>query len=318
MHLLCLLLTLAALALGSGSAATLPTAAQSVFSSDPNPNPSPSSSPSASPSLNPGQEYVGEYAEGEAETGSFDFGGLQFDGVTPHTTQISVSNGVTPCSLSSPELNECIRGLIQTFAPKLKYHGVPEYNMGSIDPYFYKRGIFRYTNDGIQGGLLIKNMEIYGISDLQVNSVVSNFTENGFVIKLGLGLPQLKAGGHFKADVKFGGLRLVPKGPFNITVDNIKATILTDGHIEQLPSGQQRLSLHRLNANVNIGEAKVVANGIFSDRNLNGMILNLVNENLPEITRVGIPATREQWAPILVAHINEFFAKVPIEKFLVQ
>ncbi|KAH8249707.1 hypothetical protein KR032_011634, partial [Drosophila birchii] len=251
------------------------------------------------------------------------------------------SNEVTPCSLSSPELNECIRGLIQAFAPKLKYQGVPEYNMGSIDPYFYQRGIFRYTNDGIQGGLLIKNMEIYGISQLQVNSVAANFTDKGFIIKLGVELPQLKAGGHFKADVKFGGLRLVPKGPFNITIDNVKATILTDGHIEQLPSGQQRLSLHRLNANVNIGDAKVVANGIFSDRNLSkrtlrqqnsaisdiislfflfsdAMILNLVNENLPEITRVGIPATREQWAPILIAHINEFFAKVPIEKFLVQ
>lgn len=93
--------------------------------------------------------------------------------------------------------------------------------MGSIDPYFYKRGIFRYANDGIQGGLLIKNMEIYGISTLQVNSVAANFTENGFVIKLGVELPQLKAGGHFKADVKFGGLRLVPKGPFNITIGEI-------------------------------------------------------------------------------------------------
>ncbi|XP_034489442.1 uncharacterized protein LOC117793267, partial [Drosophila innubila] len=100
--------------------------------------------------------------------------------------------------------------------------------------------------------------------------------------------------------------------------DNVKATILTDGHIEQLPSGNKRLSLHRLNANVSVGSARVLANGIFSDRNLNAMILNLVNENLPEITRVGIPATREQWAPILVAHINEFFAPVPIEKLLLQ
>ena len=48
------------------------------------------------------------------------------------------------------------------------------------------------------------------------------------------------------------------------------------------------------------------------------MILNLVNENLPEITRIGIPATREQWAPILVEHVNNFFAQVPIEKFLTQ
>lgn len=94
--------------------------------------------------------------------------------------------------------------------------------MDSIDPYFYKRGIFRYTNDGIQGGLLIKNMEIYGISQLQVNSVAANFTDNGFIIKLGVELPQLKAGGHFKADVKFGGLRLVPKGPFNITIGEFR------------------------------------------------------------------------------------------------
>ncbi|XP_017841958.2 putative beta-carotene-binding protein [Drosophila busckii] len=226
--------------------------------------------------------------------------------------------GHTACSFSSADLDECIRGLIQLYASRLKQQGVPEYSMGSIDPYFYKRGIFRYSNDGIQGGLLIKNMEIVGISDLRVNSVASNFTSNGFVIKLGLELPQLKAGGHFKADVKFGGLRLVPKGPFNVTIDNVKATVLTDGHIETLPNGQQRLSLHRFNANVNVGHAQVVADGIFSDRNLNAMILNLVNQNLPEITRVGIPATREQWAPILVEHINQFFAPVPIEKFLVQ
>ncbi|XP_016998554.3 uncharacterized protein [Drosophila takahashii] len=315
MQLLCISLpVLAALALGSGSdAATLPTSAPSVFSSDPNPN--------SNPNSNPGEEFAAgspSFSDSDLAlpAGSIDFG----DAVAPPPPAIvsSGSNEVTPCSLSSADLNECIRGLIQTFAPKLRYQGVPQFNMDSIDPYFYKRGIFRYTNDGIQGGLLIKNMEIYGISQLQVNSVAANFTDSGFIIKLGVELPQLKAGGHFKADVKFGGLRLVPKGPFNITIDNIKATILTDGHIEQLPSGQQRLSLHRLNANVNIGDAKVVANGIFSDRNLNAMILNLVNENLPEITRVGIPATREQWAPILIAHINEFFAKVPIEKFLVQ
>lgn len=64
----------------------------------------------------------------------------------------------------------------------------------------------------------------------------------------------------------------VPK-TFIFPSDNIKATILTDGHIEQLPSGQQRLSLHRLNANVNIGDTKVVANGIFSDRNLSKPII---------------------------------------------
>lgn len=58
--------------------------------------------------------------------------------------------------------------------------------------------------------------------------------------------------------------------------DNVKATILTDGHIEQLSSGQQRLSLHRLNANVNIGDAKVVANGIFSDRNLSKLTITII------------------------------------------
>ncbi|EDW88275.1 uncharacterized protein LOC6527473 isoform X1 [Drosophila yakuba] len=311
MQLPCISLTiLAALALGSGYAATLPTSAPSVFSSDPKPNSNSS----------PVEELAAESSSFSSSDVALPSSSIDFsDAVAPAVTTLSSgSNEVTPCSLSSSDLNECIRGLIQSFAPRLRYQGVPEFNMDSIDPYFYKRGIFRYTNDGIQGGLLIKNMEIYGISQLQVNSVGANFTENGFIIKLGVELPQLKAGGHFKADVKFGGLRLVPKGPFNITIDNIKATILTDGHIEQLPSGQQRLSLHRLNANVNIGDAKVVANGIFSDRNLNAMILNLVNENLPEITRVGIPATREQWAPILIAHINEFFAKVPIEKFLVQ
>jgi len=92
--------------------------------------------------------------------------------------------------------------------------------LSSIDPYFYRRGIFRYSNDGIQGGLLIKNMNIRGISTIKVNSVSSNFTDNGFIIKLNVEIPKLQADGQFKADVKFGGLRLVPKGPFNITIGN--------------------------------------------------------------------------------------------------
>lgn len=90
--------------------------------------------------------------------------------------------------------------------------------MSSLDPYYYTRGIFRYANDGIQGGLLIKNMQIHGISNLQVNSFIGNFTDNKLIVKLGMEIKQLKADGQFKADVKFGGLRLVPKGPFNITI----------------------------------------------------------------------------------------------------
>ncbi|TMW53887.1 hypothetical protein DOY81_001058 [Sarcophaga bullata] len=223
---------------------------------------------------------------------------------------------ITPCSLSDPNKDECIKNLMTQVLPELK-SGLPDYGLGSIDPYFYRRGIFRYANDGIQGGLLIKNMQIHGISNLQVRSFAGNFTDNGFIIKLGLECKQIRADGQFKADVKFGGLRLVPKGPFNITLDNVRATALTDGSFVN-SDNSIRLRLHRLNANVGIGNAKIIANGIFSDRNLNTMILNLVNENLPEITRVGIPATREQWAPILVEHVNNFFAQVPIEKFLTQ
>ncbi|XP_061398834.1 uncharacterized protein LOC133334536 [Musca vetustissima] len=222
---------------------------------------------------------------------------------------------ITPCSLSDPNKNECIRGLFMQILPELK-QGLPEFGMGSLDPYYYNRGIFRYASEGIQGGLLIKNMQIHGISNLQVKSFIGNFTDNSLIVKLGLEIKQLKADGQFKADVKFGGLRLVPKGPFNITIDNIKAVALTDGKFINTNDNGMRLQLQRLNANVAVGNAKIIANGIFSDRNLNTMILNLVNENLPEITRVGIPATRDQWAPILVEHINNFFAQVPLEKFI--
>lgn len=96
--------------------------------------------------------------------------------------------------------------------------GLPQYGMPPIDPYFYRRGIFRYDNEGVQGGLLIKNMYINGISEFKVNTFLSNFTEKAFIVKLSIEIPQIKANGQFKADVKFGGLRLVPKGPFNITI----------------------------------------------------------------------------------------------------
>lgn len=48
------------------------------------------------------------------------------------------------------------------------------------------------------------------------------------------------------------------------------------------------------------------------------MILNLINENMPDITRTGIPATKAQWAPIVIQHINSFFANVPIDQLISQ
>ncbi|XP_067625570.1 uncharacterized protein [Eurosta solidaginis] len=245
--------------------------------------------------------------------------GLEFSPTPSDDSSASTANTefeVAPCDLNDANKNECIRNLFTQIVPQLK-NALPQYGMPSIDPYYYRRGIFRYNNDGVQGGLLIKNMFINGISDLKANTFLSNFTEKVLIVKLGIEIPRIKANGQFKADVKLGGLRLVPKGPFNITIDNIRATILTDGVMETTEGGR-RLKLHRLNANVAVGDARVLANGIFSDRNLNTMILNLVNENLPEIVRVGIPATREQWAPIFVAHINQFFANVPIDKLLLE
>ncbi|XP_055852270.1 uncharacterized protein LOC129916393 [Episyrphus balteatus] len=221
---------------------------------------------------------------------------------------------VAPCNVNDESRDECIKNEFLTIIPLLN-RGIPELNMESVDPYFFKKGIFRYANDGVQGGLLVKNMNIYGISRISVRDFLSNFTGNNFVINMNATLPRIQASGQFKADVKFGGLRLVPKGLFNITIDNIKANILTDGGIVDMEAGR-RIQLNKLDADISVGHARIAANGIFSDSNLNAMILNLVNENLPEIIRVGIPATRDQWAPIIVEHLNGFFAKVPIDKLI--
>lgn len=146
--------------------------------------------------------------------------------------------------------------------------GVPEYNMPIADPYFYRKGLFRYSNDGVQGGVLVRNMNIRGIADARINAIRSNFKNlNNFEVQLEGFLPRLIADGGFKADVKFGGLRLVPKGVFNITVNSVKAKVKATGSIIQTPQGQ-RLQLKTFDADVDIGSAKLTANGIFSDRNL--------------------------------------------------
>lgn len=174
---------------------------------------------------------------------------------------------------------------------------LPEYGMNSIDPYFYRRGIFRYANEGLQGGLLIKNMQINGISRMYVKNFNGNFTNDGLRVKLSFEIKPLQANGEFKADVKFGGLRLVPKGPFNITIgkvtvllsrnilfyenpqslssvifmkifpDSLRVTLLTDGEFINTEEGT-RIQLKRLNANVAVGNTRIIADGIFSDRNL--------------------------------------------------
>lgn len=145
--------------------------------------------------------------------------------------------------------------------------------MAVVDPYFYRKGIFRYANDGVQGGVLVRNMNIRGIADSRINSIRTNFKDiNNFEVQVDGFLPRLIADGGFKADVKFGGLRLVPKGVFNVTVTNVKAAIKTTGSIMQTPHGQ-RLQLKTLDADIDVGNAKIAANGIFSDRNLSKLLV---------------------------------------------
>uniref|UniRef100_T1GLG1 Hemolymph juvenile hormone binding protein n=1 Tax=Megaselia scalaris TaxID=36166 RepID=T1GLG1_MEGSC len=228
----------------------------------------------------------------------------------------SVNRGA--CEIGSPSFDSCILGKFREILPKLT-NGVPEYNMPVADPYFYRKGIFRYANDGIQGGVLVRNMNIRGIANSRINSIRTNFQDtNNFEVNVDGFLPRLIADGGFKADVKFGGLRLVPKGIFNVTVLNVKAQIRTTGSLVQTPQGQ-RVQLKTLDADIDVGNAKVSANGIFSDRNLSKYYdLEFDHENMPEITRTGIPATKSQWAPIVIQHINGFFANVPIEQLLTQ
>lgn len=144
--------------------------------------------------------------------------------------------------------------------------------MPSVDPYFYRKGLFRYTADGVQGGVLIRNMNIRGIAEARINSIRTNFKNlNNFEVQVDGFLPRIIADGGFKADVKFGGLRLVPKGLFNITINNVRAKVRTTGSITPSPNGQ-RLQLKTIDADIDVGSAKLTANGIFSDRNLSKSI----------------------------------------------
>lgn len=176
------------------------------------------------------------------------------------------------CQIESNSFDNCILSKFREILPKLTA-GVPEYNMPIADPYFYRKGIFRYANDGVQGGVLVRNMNIRGIADTRINAIRSNFKDiNNFEVQMDGFLPRLIADGGFKADVKFGGLRLVPKGVFNITISNVKAKIKTTGSIMETPNGQ-RLQLKTLDADIDVGNAKLTANGIFSDRNLSKLLV---------------------------------------------
>lgn len=53
-------------------------------------------------------------------------------------------------------------------------------------------------------------------------------------------------------------------------LDSLRATLATEGRFFNSVEKKQsrRLKLQRLNANVSIGKARIVANGIFTDQNL--------------------------------------------------
>ncbi|XP_055382002.1 uncharacterized protein LOC129612437 [Condylostylus longicornis] len=238
------------------------------------------------------------------------------DSVTTDGNEFVLPEGIPTCKQNDPDLSGCIKAAINQQLPIL-HKGSKILNIPPLDPLKIPDGRYQYTSGPVGGTLIIKNVNVYGISKSSVKKVDTHVLDNGLTSTMLVYFPRLYIEGNYKADVKINELKMRPKGYFNLTLSEVSVTTKTSGDFE-LINGNKHLVLKNFDVEPEIGDLKVFATGLFPDPAINTVVLDFANQYWPELVKTVLPQTKSIWEPLILESANKFLRSIPIDKLLTK
>ncbi|KYN07918.1 hypothetical protein ALC62_01100, partial [Cyphomyrmex costatus] len=215
---------------------------------------------------------------------------------------------VTTCKRDSVDYSACLKQAVIEALPRF-VKGFPEFDFPPLEPIFYEYGKVVFDSGDIHAEVTVMNMSAAGLSKAQINDVRPHFLDDSFRLEVDAIVPNLILNGAVKMNGTIGIFRIVSKGPFNLTADDVIGTWDLSGHVVN-----DTLIVEHIRILPSVKKLKLYFDLFPDSKEINDIIVSFVNEFWPPLYRVMLPITSKAWDPWLTDLTNKLFSKVSFSK----
>ncbi|XP_011873941.1 PREDICTED: circadian clock-controlled protein-like [Vollenhovia emeryi] len=216
---------------------------------------------------------------------------------------------VTTCKHDADDYAGCMKNSMQdvwkNFIP-----GIPKFDVPPLDPYFIEQERALYEGNDMHADITITNTKVYGLANIRFLAVRPQYSDTYFRVDVDVDVPKVFIEGNYKAEGAFGLLQIHGDGYFNITAEDITATMITEG-----PVANDRWTIEHFHIDPEIGKLNVYFSDMFNgNAELNSAAMKFVNEYWPSMYHSVLPFLEKHWDEKVTELMNRVTSKVSFSK----
>ncbi|XP_075228754.1 uncharacterized protein LOC142328702 [Lycorma delicatula] len=224
------------------------------------------------------------------------------------------------CYRDDPQLNKCIKNVIQQIVPKLK-SGVPELDIPPLDPMVMDVLRFSYRSSMLGGDTVVRNVGIQRLSTIKVIEARARLNNpEKFYLEFDAHYDRLESSGHYELVGNIAKIPINSHGLFNISLYDVNFMYVVKGNLITGDDGLQYMKLNKfqyLNTNRGIGSIKLSATNLV-ERNpfLNMFAIKFLNQFWKPISRELLPIIDPMVDRFTTDFFNNIFLRIPYDMLL--
>ncbi|KAJ9577441.1 hypothetical protein L9F63_005942 [Diploptera punctata] len=221
-----------------------------------------------------------------------------------------------PCSAKDLEFEKCAVRNIQLAFTKFR-GGVPDYELPAFDPWFVPEILMDYSQQGIEGHMLVKNSRAVGLSTAQIQAFRANLTDpDNLEFQVDFYIPHVFVEGEYKADGKIVTFPIGGKGIYNISMDDVSGTWTIQGYLVEV-NGEKYMKARHVLMYPQVGNMSVYASNLFTGNDeLNKVALQFANDYWPLFYRELLPYAAQGWDQFMRGTLNKLLLSVPFNSLV--
>lgn len=192
---------------------------------------------------------------------------IKFNGyIISNTFILFTATGLKICTRDDPLRDECIKNSIEGFLSGL--HKKSSLDFIDVEPFASEPTTFEYNYVGfMKGWFKFEDQKNYGMSNVKILKVRSDFTDKEMQIEAIVNFPKLFTTGKYSTSVNLGNVQFEPKGNFNISMYDVTAKWTIKGKLEER-NGEDYMNVYYFDVLPKAKNMKFAATGLFDNEDL--------------------------------------------------
>ncbi|XP_050438825.1 protein takeout-like [Adelges cooleyi] len=220
----------------------------------------------------------------------------------------------TPCRLSDPNLNQCIRKALNEAMTDIA-RGVPRLGLPPLDP--LSMHSLEVSNGEGQSQIVFKfrDLDMYNLGSFAISTI--NFDPNSYKCFIGIeAKDNIIYKGFYEVNGYLFKLPVTGKGRCEVSMDNYKTNITIQ--FQKITSnGKHFLKPVNLSKTMSTSRMRFNFHNLFNGNKVLGdTVNNLMNQNWMEMLKYLEPTFTKMLDQLYIRYATAFFQKVPMDEYL--